>query len=249
MMGNSSSPGTLPSVLSLGLVAWSSWPQLDPLQAHQSDAPAPPPSGEISAKPDIEFVEPMSRRRLGNFARIALHTANRAAGPSNPDFTIFASRHGELARNVRILHDLADKQMPSPASFSLSVHNATAAVLSIARRDTAPSTAIAAGDETLLWALLEAKLRLDAKPDATVLITYVDEPVPTEYSRYVEHQAPAHALSLLVTQGTDLRLAFVTRSGSTASDHPLSLCLLKYLSGKAFEWTGARFTVSGALDA
>src|SRR4030095_4253261 len=45
---------------------------------------------------------------------------------------VFASRHGEFDRTLGILQSLAQREPPSPADFSLSVHNALAGLLSIA---------------------------------------------------------------------------------------------------------------------
>src|SRR5215471_20708496 len=44
---------------------------------------------------------------------------------------VLASRHGEFSRTLTILAALATGELPSPADFSMSVHNALAGLLSI----------------------------------------------------------------------------------------------------------------------
>ena len=161
--------------------------------------------------------------------------------------TVFASRHGELGRTVNILHALSAQEMPSPAAFSLSVHNAAAGIFSIARTDPAPSTALAAGDETLLWALQEALIRLDADLDAQVLVVYADEPLPTEYPASASTPEPAHALAFLLSHGEGLRLEWSENCENPPSPEPFSLHVLAHLLGKraSISWHGERLSVSG----
>ncbi|MEY2840859.1 MAG: hypothetical protein RJB60_3158, partial [Pseudomonadota bacterium] len=48
---------------------------------------------------------------------------------------VFASRYGDATRSLAMLGDLVNQQALSPSSFALSVHNAVAAIYSIARGD------------------------------------------------------------------------------------------------------------------
>jgi hypothetical protein len=161
--------------------------------------------------------------------------------------TIFASRHGELSRTVAMLHALAADEAPSPAAFSLSVHNSAAGIFSIARGDPAPSTALAAGEETLLWALLEATIRLAADPLSPVLLVYADEPLPGEYQAFSKASEPAHALALLLQMGDGFQLEWDENRGHPPSPEPLSLALLEHLVGRRenLVWHGERLSVHG----
>lgn len=197
--------------------------------------------------PDVSFIDPLLRRRLGRLSRMALHVAHGAASDLPAVATIFASRHGELSRTVSILHALAASEAPSPAAFSLSVHNAAAGIFAITRADRSPSIALAAGDETLLWALLEATIRLAAVPAEPVLLVYADEPLPSEYGGFASAWEPAHALALLLRMGEGLHLHWTENCASPASAEPLSLAILMHLLGhrERIEWHGTRLSVYG----
>lgn len=189
----------------------------------------------------------MLRRRLGRLSRMALHVANEIASGQPRLTTIFASRHGELGRTVSILHDLAVCQTPSPSAFSLSVHNSSAGIFAITRADHAPSSALAAGEETLLWALQDAAARLEDNPDTPVLLVYADEPLPDEYRPFQTDYEPAHALALLLRPGADLELEWQPVNTQTASKEPLSLALLAHLLGQreTVAWQGERLQING----
>jgi hypothetical protein len=197
--------------------------------------------------PEVRFVDSMLRRRLGRLSRMALHVANEAAQGGAPHSTVFASRHGELSRTVNILHSLSANEAPSPAAFSLSVHNSAAGIFSIARADHAPSTALAAGEETLLWAMQDALVRLNADPDAQILLVYTDEPLPAEYPVSASTSEPAHALAFLLSHGEELHLEWSENNEKPHSPEPFSLHVLAHLLGhrESISWHGERLSVSG----
>ena len=99
---------------------------------------------------------------------------------------IFASRHGEFARTMRILSDLAEEQSPSPADFSLSIHHALAGLLSIHTGNKAGHTTVSAGRDTFGFAMLEAAASLAANPDEAVLLVCYDEPLSGDYRHFQE---------------------------------------------------------------
>lgn len=197
--------------------------------------------------PEVRHIDALLRRRLGRLSRMALHVANQVAAkqPSLP--TIFASRHGELNRTVAILHDLAADAPPSPTAFSLSVHNSAAGIFSIVRGDTSPSAALAAGDETLLWALLDAAVRLTANPAETFLLVYADEPFPPEYRAFSQPFESAHALALLLRSGEGLHLNWSENTTHECSPEPFALALMATLLGhrESLHWKSERLSVLG----
>ncbi|MDP2832984.1 MAG: beta-ketoacyl synthase chain length factor [Pseudomonadota bacterium] len=215
------------------LTAWRSWPPDD------------------GSAPEIRFVNALLRRRLGRLSRMALHVANEAATGWASLSTIFASRHGELSRTVGILHALAANEAPSPTAFSLSVHNSAAGIFSIFRADRAPSTALAAGEETLLWALAEAAIRLASDPDTAILLVYADEPLPGEYGSSAIPGDLAHAVAFLLAPGEGLSLEWVASSGLRPSQEPLSMAILANFLGhrERIEWHGERLSVHGFCHA
>lgn len=113
-----------------------------------------------------------------------LHVAGACAHDAARLRFVFASQHGELGYTVALLRALAAGEPLSPTLFSLSVHNAAVGLLSTARADRGEATAVAAGEETLGYALLEAHCQFVADPERPLLIVYGDAPLPDEYRRF-----------------------------------------------------------------
>ena len=123
---------------------------------------------------------------------------------------IFASRHGECARSVELLRELVNHAPLSPASFSLSVHNATAGLLSIARGDHANHIAIAAGASTIEHALIEA-CSLLADGMTQVLLVASDSPPPAALLIYKDCPEESFAWAWLLQK--------VDSASTTNGDH------------------------------
>ena len=111
---------------------------------------------------------------------------------------VFCSRHGEYRRTQALLDAVATRDEPSPAEFSLSVHNALAGLLSIARQNEAGHTAVAAGSDSFGFGLLEAAACLKSMPQEPVLLAYFDEPLPDEYAAFRGGDESGLALALLL---------------------------------------------------
>ncbi|HXV49549.1 MAG TPA: beta-ketoacyl synthase chain length factor [Candidatus Binatia bacterium] len=134
-------------------------------------------------EPPVGAMAPLLRRRAGSLNRMALEVAYRCLGSVKDVPTIFASRHGEASRSVDLLLDLAAGQPISPASFGLSVHNATGGLFSIARHGQANDIALAAGQSTVEHAVIEAcGLLADGEP--RVLLVVYDGPLPAVYEAF-----------------------------------------------------------------
>ncbi len=146
----------------------------------------------------------MLRRRTSAVGKLALETAYAAlSGEHAPAVavddipTVFASRHGECARSVELLQSLAAATPLSPAAFSLSVHNANAGLLSIARGMRGNSMAISAGQSTVEHAVIEAcGLLADGAP--YVLLVVADASLPELYAPYSDCREHACGWSWLM---------------------------------------------------
>lgn len=87
--------------------------------------------------------------------------------------SVFASAHGDLPIVDYLCATLAtDPMQLSPTRFHHSVHNAAAGYWSIATHDTAPASAIAAGDETFAAGLLEAATQACAEHRPVLLVAF-----------------------------------------------------------------------------
>ena len=109
---------------------------------------------------------------------------------------------------------------------------------------------MAAGEETLLWAMLDATVRLAADPDTPILLVYADEPLPAEYQDFSSRPEYAHAIAFLLRPGKGISLEWKENRGCAApSREPLSLSILTHLLGQRdhVEWHGERVSVHGHI--
>ncbi|HLJ62547.1 MAG TPA: beta-ketoacyl synthase chain length factor, partial [Stellaceae bacterium] len=116
---------------------------------------------------------------------------------------------------------LAAEEPVSPADFSLSVHNALAGLLSIATKNPAGHTAIAAGEDSFGFGLIEAVSTLMASPEEKVLLVFFDEPLPAEYATFRDRDETSLALALVLSpargEASDI---MVTMEGHERDPHP-----------------------------
>lgn len=215
--------------LEIPVAAWSAWaPGLDSAAAWDSWA-AGNSDMQSDGTPELPFVAPLMRRRLGKTARMMLWVAQQC-GAGHPELrTVFVSRHGELNRTVPMLRELARNGELSPTDFSLSVHNAAGGVCSIVRHDRSASVSVAAGEESFAYGLIEAAIQWRLAPQRPVLVVYADEPVPAEYRAFVTHEAPPHALAVLLSADakTNVRVRRFAVPGNPPSTEPQSLSFLR----------------------
>lgn len=180
--------GTAPG---FSLRNWSAWAPGLENQQDWLDWRANPllPSGDTT--PAAACLPPLLRRRALRLGRMALESLSNIAKTAPAESpVIFASRHGEVLRSQRLMAELITEGNVSPQSFSLSVHNATIGLHTIAQGCQANVTALAGGNATASALLIEAMgLLVDGAP--SVLIVACDETLPDCYSTYAdEPQAP-----------------------------------------------------------
>ena len=169
------------------LAAWTQWAQ--------APVAAPIILGE---EPGVKAMPPMLRRRAGFFGKMALEVAYECLDGRTDVPVVFCSRHGEVARAVELLSDLARGEPLSPTAFSMSVHNAHVGLLTIARKDRANHIALAAGGATIEHAVIEA-CGLLADGAASVLLVACDAPLPELFMPFRDGVEQAHAWAWLLT--------------------------------------------------
>ncbi|HEX5661793.1 MAG TPA: beta-ketoacyl synthase chain length factor, partial [Polyangiales bacterium] len=104
-------------------------------------------------KLELALLERTLRRGLSEVTKLFMHAAKLALDDAALDAhalpVIFASAFGEIAVAEALLAEAFERDGSSPARFRNSVHNTALGLLSISQRNTAPSTAIAAGWDTV----------------------------------------------------------------------------------------------------
>lgn len=163
------------------------------------------------------------RRRVSAIGQMMFRAIYRLGDVPAARF-VFCSRHGEYRRTQALLGAIAMREQPSPAEFSLSVHNALAGLLSIARQNDGGHTAVAAGSDSFGFGLLEAAACLRAMPQEPVLLAYFDEPLPEEYAAFRDGEDGSLALALLLApargDGGDLTLSLESKCAGDPARPP-----------------------------
>jgi hypothetical protein len=219
------------------LLGWSAWtPGVSTPAEWQAWAKGMLAIADAPDAPPVDFIPAMQRRRLSRLSRLSLAAAYACAGDKHTLPTVFASRHGEIHRTLGLLADLARNEPLSPMAFSLSVHNTAAGLYSITTGNTAPSTAIAAGRDTLPMAMIEATGQLQHHHE--VMVVYAEEPLPAEYQAFADNDNSA-LLGLAFRlgrpgTGRDWQLQRTARNVITTES--AGLMLARWLSGEESGW-------------
>ena len=163
---------------------WIAWSRGE--QSNRADAPS-----AAASLPSI------LRRRIGPLGQMVFRASYALPEQRTARF-IFSSRHGEFDRTLRILRSLGAGEPPSPADFSLSVHNALAGLLSIAWGNTAGHTTISAGADSFAYGLLESIACVQSGTADTVMLVYFDDRLPQPYDEISDGADTCVALAVLL---------------------------------------------------
>ena len=189
--------------------------------------------------PALEAMPALLRRRASASGKMALEVAYQCLAaqgttPAPETPVVFASRHGECARSAELLDQLAHHNPLSPTAFSLSVHNASAGLLSIARGDRSNNLALAAGASSIEHAAIEA-CGLLADGAAQVILVAFDNPVPASFAAFQDSHEQALAWAWLMQpaqpQAPSISLSWAAGTHTLATDpgHLLDNALLTVL--------------------
>lgn len=225
-------------MIEFSVVDWSAWaPGLVTKSDWQQWASSPHlPTGDDT--PALPEVPPMQRRRIERLGRMAIQAACWCEQPDDGGQVplVFASRHGDVARSMELLDTLRQDAPLSPTAFGLSVHNAVAALYSIARGQRGNYLALAGGQGTVEAACVEAFGLLADGAEEVRVIAY-ESPLPPVYAGFADEPDPYFAwcwrLARADRPGTRLSLAWdvqpATAGLQIAPVLPHSLDLLRFL--------------------
>jgi len=136
--------------------------------------------------PRPSLVPARELRRLPDPARLGVEVASQACAMAGVDLAevvpVFTSTIGDSAITDYMCRTLAgEDKLLSPLRFQNSVHNAPAGSLSILTGNRCPNTFVAAFENSLATALLEAMVLCVSQP-RPVLLVCTDVPVPAPLS-------------------------------------------------------------------
>ncbi|MGF1789358.1 beta-ketoacyl synthase chain length factor [Photobacterium profundum] len=193
------------------------------------------------------LIPPMMRRRMSALSKLAMQTALELTEGHNVDYIVFASRHGELTRTVKLMQDILAGEDASPIAFSQSVHNTAAGLYTIATKQAIPVTSIGACENTLHAALIESAAYLSDNPDHKVLVVDFDEPLPEPYQEFdsTELNTSAYhgyALGMILSSGDGYQLAWEAglknkNVQESKQQYPQTLNVIANLLSDKQEWT------------
>jgi Beta-ketoacyl synthase, N-terminal domain len=225
----------------LAVSAWSAWaPQRETPAAWRAWAEAGGTNAGGTDKSPTA-VPMMMRRRTTALGQKMIAGALACGKAALAGRYVLASRHGEFSRTLSILKSLAEGELPSPAEFSMSVHNALLGLLSIHSRNTRGHTALAAGPDTFGFGLIEAVARLIEQPNEPVLLIFGDEPLPGEFETFGgdDVDLPLVVALALQTAGAGEDGILCDAAPTSARARPLTAAPIDFL----------RFLLSGAESA
>ena len=187
--------------LKFGIESWDAWlpgvrdksEWLEALSSQKSVEPT-----DLSKKTDYRYLKPRQRRRLSDISKITLDVAFGAISEHQQVSTVFASRRGEVGRMAGLLRDICAEEDASPTAFSLSVHNTASGLFSIQSNNHAPSTAVAAGHDTVAAAFIEACSQLACGKDR-VLLVISEDIMPQVYQCFSDKNEQPVAAAFLLT--------------------------------------------------
>lgn len=161
---------------------------------------------EGNNEPGVSEMPSMLRRRAGFLGKMALEVAYQCLGGQENNLrdipTIFCSRHGDVSRALEQLINVVKNEPLSPTNFGLTVHNATAGLFSIARKDQANHLALSAGLCTIEHGVIEA-CSLLADGAASVLLVSYDNCLPSLFSPYEDCKEQPHAWAWLMVPAAE----------------------------------------------
>jgi hypothetical protein len=191
----------------------------------------------------------MLRRRATPLTRTMLTVAWDCLGAEElPKLrTVFASRHGSINESIELIEGVAKREKLSPAVFSHTVHNAQAALFSIAAGNRAASSSLAAQADTFASAFVEALTMLEREPEP-VLLAMGDVPLAPAFAPLVDEAVTPYALALRLAlpRGGEAGVSLAVREANQADVRltwPDALEFLRWwLTGEKRLALGARGT-------
>jgi beta-ketoacyl synthase-like protein len=189
-------------------------------------------------EPRLEQMPAMLRRHAGRLGRMVCDVAYSVLDGATGVPVVLCSRYGEVGRSVDLLTALARDTPLSPTSFGLSVHNAVGGIFAMSRHDTANCIALAGGDESAEYGVVET-CGLFSDGAERVLLVVGDCPLPAVYEEFADVEPVAFAWGCLLEPPGENAISL---SWSAAPPRerdsrmpPASLSALRFLLGGAPE--------------
>lgn len=103
----------------------------------------------------LDFIPMLLRRKLSKLDKLALSSIEKVYDNNIEEF-VFSSQYGEWERLFLIIEQYTESNEVSPISFSASVHNYLAGIISLVKHSTIPYYSISAGENSLSSGLIKS---------------------------------------------------------------------------------------------
>ena len=142
---------------------------------------------EINSEEDLsdirKYVKPMEARRMGKIMKSSLLSSLEAlekAGIATPDAIITGTTYGCLENSEKLLVQLKEEgeEMLKPTYFMQSTHNTIGSNIAIKTHCHGYNITYTQGEDSLDWAIRDAKMLLASGKAKTVLVGCHDESTP-----------------------------------------------------------------------
>jgi hypothetical protein len=187
------------SGLRFSILNWSAWmPGRETRTAWRSWAGVRP---DGDATPSAAPLPMLLRRRLSAFGQRLVSAINDCAVGLPPARYVLSTRHGELARALKVLDAIEADGLSSPTDFSMAIHHALIGLLSIHTGNRLGHTALSAGWDSFANGLLEAAACIAERPDEPVILVHGDDRLPDGYDAFREADDAALPLVVAIALG------------------------------------------------
>ena len=154
-----------------------------------------PPADNQAASPPLDFVSPLLKRRLSQLTRMTIEVVHQVLDAAPESGLVFVSSGGESARQLQVDRMLIEDGGILPAPFSLSVFNASPAMLYPVKNIFKEGLAYGAAP-------------IMAGETESVILVFADQQLPEEYVPVAEPEdrispyAAAFVLSSVKEEGS-----------------------------------------------
>ena len=169
---------------------------------------------EINSEDELaeirDFVKPLEARRMGKIMKSSLHSSLKAlqqAGIEKPDAIITGTALGCLENSEQLLLQLKEEGevMLKPTYFMQSTHNTISSNIAIRLKCHGYNVTYTQDEQSLEWALRDARMLLMSGKAKSVLVGLHDETTPLYRELMgrlgVHHLPNIHSIAMILTCG------------------------------------------------
>ena len=167
-----------------------------------------PPAITPASTPELAYVSPLLKRRLSQLTRMTIEVVHEVLDSAPGAPLVFVSSGGESARQLQVDRMLIEDGEILPATFSLSVFNASPAMATIALGMKGGYTALYPAGNIWKEAFAYGAAPIMAGETESVILVVADQQLPPEYKAIAEPEddispyAAAFVLSSVKQEGS-----------------------------------------------